>query len=170
MVDFRHCKQKGAQLVGRLAESEAACSISPAIWRERARTPTISSRDLLARIDDFIDAHWFNGQCRMHPSALRRPRLRRPRFGSTRSRAGIRTVVWATGYRRSYAWLDVPALDEHGELTHEGGVTRFPGLYALGSRFMRRRKSNFIDGVGRDAEELADHIAGYLRLGRRLVA
>jgi putative flavoprotein involved in K+ transport len=71
---------------------------------------------------------------------------------------GIGTVLWATGYRREYPWLRVPVLDERGELKHDGGITAEPGLYALGLHFMRRRNSNFIDGVGADAVELAAHI------------
>lgn len=78
----------------------------------------------------------------------------------------IRTVLWATGYRRTYPWLNVPVLDGQGELRHQGGVTPVPGLYALGLRFMRRRNSNFIDGVGDDARFVADHIAGRDRAGR----
>jgi len=74
-------------------------------------------------------------------------------------RAGISSVVWATGYRRRYPWLRVPVLDSDGEIRHRGGVTDAAGLYVLGLQFLRRRNSNFIDGVGRDAEELALHIA-----------
>ena len=81
---------------------------------------------------------------------------------------GIRTVLWATGYRREYPWLRVPILDARGEIKHAGGVTPEPGLYALGLHFMRRRNSNFIDGVGADARALAEHIAA--RLGAREAA
>lgn len=81
---------------------------------------------------------------------------------------GIRTVIFATGYGRDYGWMDLPVLDGAGELTHRGGVLPLPGLYALGLRFMRRRSSNFIDGVGRDAEELAAHLAAFL--GQRRLA
>jgi putative flavoprotein involved in K+ transport len=77
--------------------------------------------------------------------------------------AGIRSIVWATGYRRAYPWLRVPVLDERGEIRHAGGVTAAPGLYVLGLYFLRRRNSSFIDGVGQDAMELAAHLAGYLR-------
>jgi putative flavoprotein involved in K+ transport len=76
--------------------------------------------------------------------------------------AGIRTVLWATGYRRGYPWLHVPVLDERGEIRHDGGITPEPGLYVLGLAFLRRRKSAFIDGVGDDAEALAAHIAARL--------
>jgi putative flavoprotein involved in K+ transport len=71
---------------------------------------------------------------------------------------GIGTVLWATGFRRSYPWLHVPVLDGCGEITHTGGVTAAPGIYVLGLQFQRRRKSAFIDGVGGDAEHLADQI------------
>ena len=67
-------------------------------------------------------------------------------------------MVWATGFRRHYPWLELPVLDARGEIRHEGGVTPAPGLYVLGLNFLRRRKSSFIDGVGDDAAELADHI------------
>jgi putative flavoprotein involved in K+ transport len=73
--------------------------------------------------------------------------------------ARIRTVLWATGYRRSYPWLKLPVLDERGEIRHVGGVTSEPGLYVLGLQFLRRRNSSFLDGVGADARDLTDHLA-----------
>jgi putative flavoprotein involved in K+ transport len=76
---------------------------------------------------------------------------------------GVKAVVWATGYRRAYPWLKVPVLDERGEIRHEGGVTPAPGLYAIGLYFLRWRKSSFIDGVGRDALELAAQLVAHLR-------
>lgn len=76
---------------------------------------------------------------------------------------GIETVLWATGYRRSYPWLDVPVLDDSGEVLHDGGVTEWPGLYVMGLRFLRRRNSSFIDGQALDAEEIADHLLAGLR-------
>ncbi len=72
--------------------------------------------------------------------------------------AGIATIVWATGYRRDYSWLDVPVLDPRGELRQTGGVTAAPGLYVVGLRFQSRRNSNFIDGVGHDARTVVEHL------------
>ena len=87
--------------------------------------------------------------------------LRRERIGS---------VVWATGYRRRYPWLNVPVLNDGGEIVHHGGITPCPGLFAIGLRLLRRRNSSFLDGVGRDAEELTIHILAHLGQTRRLAA
>ena len=76
--------------------------------------------------------------------------------------AGIRTVVWATGFRRRYPWLRVPVLGPTGEIRHRGGVTPASGLVVLGLPFQRHRSSTFIDGVGRDADALAHHLVRVL--------
>jgi putative flavoprotein involved in K+ transport len=75
----------------------------------------------------------------------------------------ITTVMWATGFRREYGWLRVPALDEAGEIRQQRGVTPAPGLHVLGQRFQHRRNSAFIDGVGHDAGAIADHLDRHRR-------
>ena len=74
----------------------------------------------------------------------------------------IRSIVWATGFRPDYRWLDVPVLDEKGMLRHEGGVVDSPGLYALGLPVLRRRKSTFIHGIEDDARDVIDHLVQHL--------
>ena len=76
----------------------------------------------------------------------------------------IQTIVWATGFRPDYEWLDVPVLDAKGHLRHDGGAVDSPGLYALGLPVLRRRKSTFILGIEDDAREVIDHLHGYLRV------
>ena len=74
----------------------------------------------------------------------------------------ISTIVWATGYRPDYSWLDVPVLDRKGYLRHDGGVVDAPGLYAIGLPVLRRRKSTFIHGAEDDARDVTAHLADYL--------
>jgi putative flavoprotein involved in K+ transport len=74
----------------------------------------------------------------------------------------IAAIVWATGFRPDYGWLDVPVIDAKGQLRHDGGVVDSPGLYALGLPVLRRRKSTFIYGIEDDAREVIEHLAGYL--------
>jgi putative flavoprotein involved in K+ transport len=69
------------------------------------------------------------------------------------------TIIWATGYRPDYSWLDVPVLDRKGQVRHDGGVvTDAPGLYVLGLPFLRRRRSTFIHGAGADTADLSAHL------------
>jgi putative flavoprotein involved in K+ transport len=78
----------------------------------------------------------------------------------------IRTIVWATGFRPDYSWLDVPVLDTKGQLRHDGGVVDSPGLYALGLPLLRRRKSTFIHGIEDDARDVMAHLIRYLAARR----
>jgi putative flavoprotein involved in K+ transport len=82
-----------------------------------------------------------------------------PRWQLDLGRGEIRSIVWATGFRPDYGWLDVPVLDAKGQLRHEGGVVDSPGLYALGLPVLRRRRSTFICGIEDDAREVIDHLA-----------
>ena len=77
-------------------------------------------------------------------------------------RGEFAAIVWATGFRPDYGWLDAAVVDAKGHLAHEGGVVGSPGLYALGLPVLRRRKSTFICGIEDDAREVIDHLAQYL--------
>jgi putative flavoprotein involved in K+ transport len=74
----------------------------------------------------------------------------------------IKTIVWATGYRPEYPWLRISVLDAKGGVRHEGGITPVPGLYVMGTTFLRRRKSTLIAGAGGDARDLSVHLCDYL--------
>jgi putative flavoprotein involved in K+ transport len=87
---------------------------------------------------------------------------RSPRLQLDLRSGEIRTIVWATGFRPDYRWLDVPVIDPKGQLRHDGGVVDSPGLYALGLPVLRRRRSSFIHGIEDDAREVIDHLAQYL--------
>ena len=79
------------------------------------------------------------------------------------ARGEIRTIIWATGFRPEYSWLDVPVTDRKGQIRHDGGVvTESPGLYVIGLNFLRRRKSSFIHGAGDDSRDLVSHLASHL--------
>ncbi|MCU0477783.1 MAG: NAD(P)/FAD-dependent oxidoreductase [Chloroflexi bacterium] len=76
--------------------------------------------------------------------------------------AGISTVIWATGFRPSMAWLPAGLLDERGALRHAGGVTAVPGLCALGFPWLRTRGSGIVYGLGRDADAVVTRLTEHL--------
>lgn len=73
----------------------------------------------------------------------------------------VSNVIWCTGYRHDYSWLDVPgALDSSGVPVQRRGVAEAsPGLYFLGLEFLYCAASSSLPGVGRDAKYLAEHLA-----------
>jgi putative flavoprotein involved in K+ transport len=101
---------------------------------------------------------------RMPPTRVRDA----PPLGMDLANGEIKTIIWATGYRPDYSWLDAPVLDRKGLVIHDGGVVSSPGMYLIGAPFLRRRKSALMDGAGDDARELTAHLEAYLGNRRAL--
>ena len=73
----------------------------------------------------------------------------------------VSTVLWCTGYRDDFSWIDAPAFDDAGLPIHNRGVVAaVPGLYFLGQEFLFAIVSATLPGVGRDARHLARAIRG----------
>lgn len=66
----------------------------------------------------------------------------------------VQTVIWATGFRPDYSWIDAPVFDDAGRLVHERGATKSPGLYFLGLTWQHTRGSALIGWVREDAEHI----------------
>ena len=77
-------------------------------------------------------------------------------------KSGIKTIMWATGFHPDYSWIDLPIFDRKGKVRHDGGIVDFPGIYLLGTTFLRRRKSSFIHGAEDDARDLCADLVRYL--------
>jgi putative flavoprotein involved in K+ transport len=93
-----------------------------------------------------------------------RPRLvdaegRTVRFADHSLLEDVGVVVWATGYRSDYAWIDIPGVVREGHVVHRRGVTDVPGLYFLGLSWQYTRGSALLGFVNDDAAYLADRIA-----------
>ncbi|MES0828475.1 NAD(P)-binding domain-containing protein [Ruegeria sp. SCP11] len=112
---------------------------------------------LLEKIDGFIAANEIQAPMEK-PGAVRPIDIPAAPQSLNLDAENIRTIVWATGYVRRYPWLRMPVLDSHGEILHKNGITPIDGLYVLGMRFQRTKGSNIVDGVGRDAEYLSEHL------------
>jgi putative flavoprotein involved in K+ transport len=72
----------------------------------------------------------------------------------------VANVVWATGFRTDFSWIDLPVLDADGEPRHDRGVVAAqPGLYFVGLFFLPAVSSALVGGVGADADHIAAAIA-----------
>jgi putative flavoprotein involved in K+ transport len=93
-----------------------------------------------------------------------RPRLvdaegRTVRFADHSLLEDVGVVVWATGYRPDYAWIQIPGVVREGQVVHRRGVTEVPGLYFLGLSWQHTRGSALLGFVNDDATYLADRVA-----------
>ncbi|MBL8701241.1 MAG: NAD(P)-binding domain-containing protein [Alphaproteobacteria bacterium] len=164
-IDLTTLQAQGVRLLGRLVDvADGVLLLADDLDASVAAAQGTMER-MLARIDLAAD---IDGAPREAWPARFAPGTSPTRLDP--AAAGIRTIVWATGFRRDYRWLRVPVLDAAGEIRHDGGVTPVPGLYVLGLRFMRRRRSSFLDGVGLDAAALAADIHEFLAANGRASA
>lgn len=74
-------------------------------------------------------------------------------------KAGISTVIYATGFHFDFGWINVPVFDERGYPRYRRGVTDVPGLYFCGLHWMHTQGSGLFYGVGGDAEFVVHHLA-----------
>lgn len=78
----------------------------------------------------------------------------------------VPNVVWCTGFRTDFSWIDRPGFQSGEEPAHERGVIRKePGMYMVGQLFQYALASTFIAGVGADADHVADVIDRRARNG-----
>jgi putative flavoprotein involved in K+ transport len=168
-LDLNALTDIGVRLVGRLAGTTAD---GKAQFAGSLRNMCALSDLKMGRLLDLIDA-WAreNGHDDTVEPPHRLPPTRveeAPPLGMDLATGAIKTIIWATGYRADYSWLELPVLDRKGMIRHDGGVVSSPGMYLMGAQFLRRRKSALIDGAGDDARDLSAHLTSYLdsRLAR----
>jgi putative flavoprotein involved in K+ transport len=70
----------------------------------------------------------------------------------------VANVIWCTGFRQDFSWIDVPVFDDNSAPIHERGVASEPGLYFVGLDFLYAFTSENVGGVGRDARRTARRI------------
>jgi putative flavoprotein involved in K+ transport len=168
-LDINALTEIGVKLVGRLGGiSENGTAQFSGSLRNMCALSDLKMGRLLDRIDEWAQKNGFDDAV-APPHRLPPTRVEpAPPLGMDLASGEIKAIIWATGYRPDYSWLEVPVLDRKGRLQHDGGVVSSPGMYLMGAQFMRRRKSALIDGAGDDARDLSTHLTSYLdsRLAR----
>jgi putative flavoprotein involved in K+ transport len=162
-LDLNALSDLGVRLVGRLAGlTEGGKAQFAGSLRNMCALSDLKMGRLLDLFDEWARANGIDGE--VEPPH-RQPPTRvddSPPLGLDLGTGEIKTIIWATGYRPDYSWLELPVLDRKGLIRHDGGVVDSPGVYLMGMPFLRRRKSALIDGAADDARELSAHLAAYL--------
>ena len=166
-LDLNALGAAGVEIVGRLAAVRNGRAQFSGSLRNQFALADLKMNRLLDTFDEWARVHSREADVgpleRFEPT--RAPA--RSRLDLDLQSGEIRSIVWATGFRPDYSWLDVPVLDRKGYLRHDGGVVDAPGLYAIGLPVLRRRKSSFIHGAEDDARDIVEHLANYVASPRR---
>jgi putative flavoprotein involved in K+ transport len=150
-LDLNALASRGVCIVGRIAAVRAGVAQFSGSLRNVCQLADLKMNRLLDGIDEWAERA---GLADALPEAQRLEPTRvasSPRLNIDLRSGEIRTIVWATGFRPDYSWLQLPVFDRKGALRHDGGVVAAPGLYVMGLPFLRRRRSSFIHGDGRAA-------------------
>jgi putative flavoprotein involved in K+ transport len=158
-LDLNALTARGVRIVGRLVGLDGGIAKFSGALRNECAMADLK----LARMLDNFDALTIAGSLQGEPERFAPTHVdEAPPLAIDLVRHRIGTVIWATGFRPDYSWLQMPVFDPKGRLRHHGGFVA-PGLYALGLNFMRRRKSSFIHGAEDDVRDLGSHLVGWLR-------
>ena len=158
-LDLNTVVAQGARLVGRLVGCRGHLAQFSGSFANMCASADLKQHRMLDLCDEYATTHGLDGELG-EPSRPVSTTVGPPVLDADLRPIG--TIVWATGFRPAYPWLDRRLLDRKGRLVHDGGIVATPGMYALGLPFLRRRKSSFLDGVGPDADDLATHLVGHL--------
>jgi len=160
----------GVELVGRCAAIRDGRALFSGGLRNVCSLADLKMRRLLGVFDDWARAERLDAEVDAPERGAPTEVARSPRLRLDLRSGEIRSIVWATGFRPDYRWLDVPVIDPKGRLRHDGGVVDSPDMYALGLPVLRRRKSTFIHGIEDDAREVIGHLAASLAGARSVYA
>jgi len=159
-IDFRRLAAQGIHLLGLTENYQDGLMAFADDLSSNINNGDRNYLSVLDEADEYIEKNGIDLPCEPDartidpdPSCLSQP---------TRSldlkKAGINSIIWATGYATDFSWLEVNAFDGNGKPAHERGVSTEAGVYFLGLPWQSRRGSSFIWGVWHDAKYVADHI------------
>ena len=162
-IDINTLTAKGVRVVGRFGRiHEGMAQFSGSLGNNCALADLKMNR-LLDTIDEWAGRAGLDDDVDP-PHRFERTQVERaPELSIDLQSGEIGTVIWACGYRPDYSWLELPVLDRHQRIQHDGGIVRgAPGAYLLGTKLLRRRRSTFINGAEHDTLDLSEHLRSFL--------
>jgi putative flavoprotein involved in K+ transport len=155
LIGPRRLAREGVTLIGRVETLDDSRAVIRPDACERLAEAAQFETTFKRRLDDYIAANAIDAPQEENDSnADAVPEVEELDLQA----AGVRSVVWANGYRPDYSWIDLPIFDAGGWPVHTRGVTAVDGLYFVGVHWLHKRKSALLLGVGEDAEHIVSTI------------
>ena len=146
-IDLNSLRDLGVGIVGRLGRIRDGVAQFSGSLPNTCALADLKLNRLLSTLDQWATQAGIDDEVDS-PERFEPTRIPPPRTEIDLRRDGIRTVLWATGYRPDHRWIDLPVFDHKGGIRHDGGAVRgAPGMYVLGLNVLRRRGSSFIGGA-----------------------
>jgi len=160
-VDFRDLASRGITLVGLTASFEYGTVRFESDLRGNIAAGDANYLSLLDEADAYIALNGLDLPEEPEARVLgpEPDCVTNPLHALDLARAGVTSIIWATGYATDFGWLKVDAFDGNGRPQHQRGVSSEPGVFFLGLPWLSRRGSSFIWGVWHDAKYIADQIS-----------
>jgi putative flavoprotein involved in K+ transport len=157
-INLHQFARDGITLLGRLQNIEGNCAyLAPDLHENLAKADQFEL-EFVQEIDEFIQDNHLDVPEETLPN-LTDGFAQEQILELDLKAAGIRNIVWATGYSRDFSWIKLPIFDSDGLPKHEQGVTPVSGLYFIGMPFLHSGKSGLLYGAAEDAAFIADTIA-----------
>jgi putative flavoprotein involved in K+ transport len=163
-IDLRKFAREGMQLYGRLTDYADGRLRFADDLEKNLDAADNSYNNICALIDKYIADNSI-----VAPAGHRYTATWRPQAAATEldpAESNITSIIWSTGFRSDWSWVDLPIFDGTGYPTHRRGVTTVQGVYVLGLPWLYTWGSGRFVGVGRDAGYLAARIVEHLATTR----
>jgi putative flavoprotein involved in K+ transport len=161
-LDLRRMAAAGVTLLGHLQSAAGNRLIIAPDLKETLAKADVWFTDFKKLADDYAVKTGMNVPKESQPvdNVAEPKEISNPILELDLKAAGIKSIVWATGFRNDFGWVKLPIFNDTGDPVHRRGVTSFPGIYFLGLRWLYKRKSYFLvmAGPAEDAAYIAEHI------------
>ncbi|MBJ7472677.1 MAG: MSMEG_0569 family flavin-dependent oxidoreductase [Solirubrobacteraceae bacterium] len=162
-IDLRKFATEGMQLHGRLQAADGDALTFADDLAGNLDLADATYHRINAGIDAWIDEHGIDAPPAEPYAAPWHPE---PGAGTALDlrAAGVSSVIWATGFRPDWSWIDLPWADASGYPLHERGVTPTAGLFVLGLPWLHTWGSGRFAAIDRDAAYLAERVAEHAQV------
>jgi putative flavoprotein involved in K+ transport len=156
-IDLRRFALEGMQLYGRLTTiRQGQLEFLPNLTQNLDQADAVAE-SIKTSIDRFIETHQIPVPIDPPYQPVWEPE--QEPLALDYEQANIKSVIWCTGYRSDFSWIDVPVFDGKGYPGHHRGIiSQVWGLYFLGLPWLYTWGSGRFSGIARDAQYLADHV------------
>jgi len=155
-IDLRLRAREGMQLHGRLINIRGERLELAADLKQNLDQADAVAESIKTTIDNMISERGIDAPLEARYVPLWEPRAEA--LSLDLGASGVTSVIWATGYRADYRWVEIPIFDGRGYPVHHRGITTAPGLFFVGLPWQHTWGSGRFSGVAADAEYVADGI------------